>query len=215
MRIINVVPYYPPHIGGMEICAKEISEHLSQLDHEVTVYTSKKSISSLKAPKYIGPSNLKIFYLRTIEGKTQFPIFIPSLIFKLFRSTNSNTIVHVHCSIAYDGDFVPIISKIKGFKAVIHLHQDPINTNPIKSLLINIYKNSIWRLSFLFADKIICPSKEYVKIAAKYGAKKDKCIVIPNGINLNGCYLREMNKFPNNLLFVGRLKKEKNVIRLI
>ncbi len=40
MRIIQVVAYYPPHIGGMENCVKEISNRLAGKGHQVEVFTS-------------------------------------------------------------------------------------------------------------------------------------------------------------------------------
>ena len=40
MKIVQIVPYYPPHLGGMENVVKEISENLAKRGHQVKVFTS-------------------------------------------------------------------------------------------------------------------------------------------------------------------------------
>lgn len=215
MKIIHVVPYYPPHVGGMENIAKSYCDYQANLGHEVIIFTSKIGIDNEAIKKCMNGCNPRIYYLQTITGKTEFPMFFPSLFLMLLKHADKNTIVHIHCALAFDGDILPLISKIIGFKTIMHIHLNPSNQNIAKSFLVNIYKHIVWRTSFLFTDKILFPTNAYVKEITKYGAKKNKCIVIHNGINITKCYSRDLNKHPNELLFVGRITKQKNVIRLL
>jgi len=43
MKIFQVVPYYPPHVGGMEFYVQRLSEELVARGHEVTVFTSSNT----------------------------------------------------------------------------------------------------------------------------------------------------------------------------
>lgn len=215
MKIIHVIPHYPPHIGGMEKITKSYCDYQANLGHEVIIFTSKIGIDKKYIKKHVNGYNPKIYYLKTITGKTEFPMFFPSLILRLLMCVDKNTIVHIHCATAFDGDIIPIISKIIGFKTIMHIHLDPTHHIPIKSLLINCYKHLIWRVSFLFADKILCPTDVYIEKINKYGAKENKCITIHNGIRIHCQPGKKLNEHPSDILFVGRLSKEKNVIRLI
>lgn len=215
MKIIHIVPHYPPHIGGMENITKKECDYQASLGHEVIIFTSKIGIDNKNLKECINRCNPKIYYLRTITGKTEFPMFFPSLILNLLKCVDKKTMVHIHCAIAFDGDIVPIISKIIGFKTIMHIHQEPKHKVPIKSLLLDIYKHSVWRISLLLADKILCPTNVYVEKITRYGVRKDKCAVIHNGIKLENNVCKFSNKSPNELLFVGRLSKEKNIFRLI
>jgi len=215
MKIIHLIPFYPPHIGGMEKITKNYCDYQSNLGHEVIVLTSKIDTNNESTKKYITECNPKIHYLKTITGKGTFPIFFPSLFFNLLKYVDKNTIVHIHCATAFDGDFVPIISKLLGFKTIMHIHLDPTHHVPIKSLLINIYKQITWRTSFLFTDRIVCPTNAYFEIISKYGINRKKCVAIHNGIKLENSNYKDTTKFPNELLYVGRLAKEKNISRLL
>ena len=57
MKVVQVVSYYPPHLGGMENVAKEISENLAKRGHQVKVFTSD---IGCKRDKLTSTKNLKI-----------------------------------------------------------------------------------------------------------------------------------------------------------
>ena len=65
MKIVQIISYYPPHLGGMENVAKEISERLAKKGHQVEVFTSDIVCPKNKQLKSI--KNLKINYLKSWE----------------------------------------------------------------------------------------------------------------------------------------------------
>ena len=48
MRVIQISSYFPPHLGGMENVAKELSERLAKKGHQVEIFTS--DIGSVSIP---------------------------------------------------------------------------------------------------------------------------------------------------------------------
>lgn len=212
MRIIHITSYYPPHLGGMENGIKELAERTAEMGHEVSVYTSDRIGNGTKL---ISKENLHIQYLKSIEiGHT--PI-IPSLPFRLIANINKKTIVHIHYAIAYSSDVGTIISKIKNAKIVSHIHSDSMPIGPL-GFLLPLYKKLFWKRLLALSDVIICQTEDYVDIVSKkYGVKRDKCEIVPSGVDTKKFKAHE-NTDSNevtDILFVGRLSKEKNVPLLL
>lgn len=96
MKIIQIVAHFPPHLGGMQNVAKEISERLSKRDHQVEVFTSDIDCPRNKQLKSI--KNLKIHYFKAWEFAHT--TIIPSLNKELMRIPQ-DSIIHVHTAQAY------------------------------------------------------------------------------------------------------------------
>ena len=96
MKVVQVVSYYPPHLGGMQNIAREISERLAKKVHQVEVFTSD---IGCKKGRLNPINNLKINYLKSWEF-AHTPI-MPSLFFKLLKMSK-DSIIHVHNSTRND-----------------------------------------------------------------------------------------------------------------
>ena len=210
MKIIHVVAYYPPHLGGMENTVKELAERTQALGYNVLVLTSDKTESRLKEKPM---KNLMIRYLQSFE-LFHTPL-IPALPLELLKEADRNTIVHVHFAFAYISEMSIIFSKLKFAKIVTHLHIDPMASGRM-GFLLSFFKK-IWRCVLPFSDAIICPTSDYVDIfSSEYGIDRKRCFVIPSGIDLAD-YKRKatISKSINEVLFVGRLAKQKNLAVLL
>jgi len=210
MRIIQIVSYYPPHIGGVQNVAREISERLAKKGHQVEVFTSD---IGCKKGKLRSTKNLKIHYLKSWQF-AHTPI-IPSLFFKLLK-ISKDSFMHVHMGQAFAPEIVYLVSKIKKIPFIAHVHGDPRPSGKF-GFLLPLYKKLFIKKILSKAEKVICLSKDYKQfINKKYGVNKNKIVVIPNGISEKFFINKEkkINKIPN-LLFVGRLSVEKNIFKLI
>ena len=208
MKIIHLTAYYPPHLGGMELCAKELAQRTAKAGHEVKVFTSNIN-------KPIITKNPKIFALNSFEF-AHTP-FILSLLPKLLNNIDSETILHIHTGVAFVPEIGYLASIIKKVPYVIHIHGD-IKPSGRLGFIHPFYKNIILKFVLKKADKIIFLTNDYKKyFCKKYNLENKKTIVIPNGIMKHG-----NNKIRTNikrktikLLSVSRLTKQKNIFRMI
>ena len=210
MKIIQITPNFPPSIGGVQNCVKEISLGLSKNGHEVFVFTSDEGINGNHV-NYFG--NIKVNYLKTFYF-AHTPI-IPSLFFKLM-AVQKDSIMHVHISKAYVPEITYIVSKIRNIPYIAHFHLD-VGPSGSFGFLLPFYKNIFLKKVLMSAAKIIVLNKNYKKIMSeKYGIEKN-VVVIPNGVSKKFFNLRKKKNVgkPANLLYVGRLSVQKAVDRLI
>jgi len=210
MKIAQIAPYYPPHLGGMESCAREISEKLAKSGHSVEVFTS--SIGSGKE-RIKSAENLAVHYLKAWDF-AHTPL-IPSLFFKLLRISKDTT-MHVHISQPFIPEIAWLISKIRKIPYIAHVHID-IEPTGIFGFLLPFYKKFFLKKVLKSASKIVVPTKDYVAIISKkYVVPEHRIAVIPYGVDLNKfkCVSTELHD-PVRLLFVGRLAKQKNIPLLV
>lgn len=209
MKIVQVVAYYPPHLGGMQNVVREISRKLAKRGHEVEVFTSD---IGCKKKKLRSINNLKINYLRSIE-LAHTPI-IPSLFFKLL-TISKDSIVHVHVAQVLIPEIVFLVLKIRKIPYIVHFHTD-VGPSGRLGFLLPLYKKYILKRILKFASRVVVLTKEYKGIInRKYGIL-EKITIIPNGVSEKFFLGKENFSSENvNLLFIGRLTVEKNVPTLI
>lgn len=210
MKIIQVAPYYFPHIGGMENCAKAISDRLALNRHQVNVFTS--DIGYKKKSKE-SDANLSIHYLKAWEF-AHTPI-IPLLFFKLLKIPQ-DSIIHLHVSQPFVSEIVWLVSKIKNIPYIAQVHSD-IGPSGKMGFLLPFYKKIFLRRVLLSASRIIVPTADYVElISNKYKISKNNICIVPCGVDLkNFRQLTVKLHNPIRLLFVGRLQIQKNIPLLI
>lgn len=210
LKIIQITGYYPPHLGGLEMVVKEISERLAKKGNLVEVFTSNIGYKKEKSRQI---KNLKVNYFRSWEFANT-PI-TPCLFFKLLRIPK-DSIMHIHIAQAFIPEVAYLVSKIRNIPYITHFHGETLPTGKF-GFLLPFYKKIFTKMILSKSEKIICLSKDYKRfINKKYGIDKSKITVIPNGVSEDFFVNKNkpITKIPN-LLFVGRLSIDKNVKTLI
>ncbi len=209
-RIVHIVSYYPPHLGGMENCAQELTKKLAEKGYTIDVYTSNIGAENKTEERQ---KNHTVFYLKSIEFAHTPIIF--SLFFKLLHMPKPK-LMHLHVSQAFSAEIVFLISKLRKIPYIAHIHMDVDQSGPF-GFLLKPYKRFFLKPILHHASKIICLSElQKDIISAKYGLKKEKITVLPNGVS-KAFFIKRTLKRNNvlTLLFVGRFARQKNVPRLI
>lgn len=210
--VVQVVGYYPPHLGGMEIVAKQISLNLSRRGYPVTVLTSNiggKDVNGDADTNYIVKRLLSLEVAHT-------PIMwtLPLQLLLLPK----NSIIHGHVSQAGLIEIAWLVSKVKGLPFIAHFHLDVEASGKLGKLL-PLYKRYFLAPILRSADKVIVFSEEQLKlIEEKYSVNREKIAIIPNGVDSE--FFTDATKNytvhePLRLLYVGRLEHQKRVERLI
>jgi glycosyltransferase involved in cell wall biosynthesis len=208
-EIVQVISYYPPHLGGMENCAAQIAGGFVDKGYSVSVYTSDIGYSQ----KVVPDSKVRVHYLKSLEFAHTPIIF--TLFFRLLALPR-HSLLHLHVSQAFSPEIVYVISKLRGIPYIAHIHLDIDASGPF-GFLLGPYKKLFLKRVLQSAAKIICLSEQQKQlIAAKYTLPAAAIVVIANGVAEQYFITKKMseNTVPR-LLFVGRLAPQKNLSLLI
>ena len=210
-KIIQITPYYPPHIGGMELRVRDLSERLAEKNHHVSVITSDQGSFAHVATQ---DNDLIITYLKSrIFLNTT---IIPRLVTELFRIPKKS-IVHVHISQAFVPEVTILICRLRGIPVIAHIRLDPKPSHFIGIFIQPLHQRLILKPSLHLATRVIVLTDDYVDLMArKYGLAKDRITVIPNATTFP-ISKRGSKKLHNpvRILLVGRLATQKNIPLLI
>jgi glycosyltransferase involved in cell wall biosynthesis len=211
MKIIQIAAYYPPHIGGLEYCAKNISLELAKNGHHVTVLTSNVGAGK---PRTVTNGGLTERYLRGLEF-AHTPI-IPALPFVLMR-VDPTSVIHIHLSHVYTELIVLLVAKFRHLPYVAHFHMD-VDVSGRLGFLFKLYKRTLLPYVIRGAAKVITLSDEQrALVVNRYHVAETNVCVIPNGVSQEFFVNRTPYEATNrtNLLFVGRFALQKNLPRLL
>jgi len=210
--VVQVVPYYPPHIGGMEVVAKMIAEGLAE-HRPVLVLTSTSGAAS--APRVERRPNLVIRRLLTFEF-AHLP-FMPTLLARLLRLPR-NTVVHVHIAQAYVPEMVWLASRLRRRPYVAHYHLDVEPSGRFGPVFV-AYKRWVLGGVLRGAGRVIAVSPDQPEFLRRtYGVAADRIALIPNGVAkefFRAPKATAEHSGPFRLLFVGRLAPQKDVPLLL
>lgn len=216
MKIAYVTAFYYPIIGGVEQVVKELAERYVKQGHEVHVFTSdwdKKDRIKIKEETINGVRVHRHFHILRVAN---FATVFPSLLWTLSRQKFD--IIHTHVSGHAHTFFGSLIAKIKN-TPLIHTTHCPW-TESFRSfagkILVWLSYKTVNKLSFKFSDKIIAITPWEIPFIEKYGGKKEKIVVIPNGVDKilfkkikDNNFKKELNIKGPIVLFFGRLNPTK------
>ncbi len=212
-RLVHITPYYPPHVGGMENVARSLVLALGEQGTAVTVLAS--TIGAKRAPRLERPSpNVTVRRLRSLEfAHTPFMFSLPFWLLNMPRKS----LFHVHIAQAFIPEIALLIGRLRGIPVVGHFHLD-VQPSGKMGGFFRLYKKVFLRFTLRRLDRIIVFSKAQQQLLeASYGVAPGNIDVIPNAIDrpffLDSAY--QPSKKPLQLLYVGRLSKQKRVDRLL
>ena len=208
MKIAQVVSTFPPYQGGMGNVAYQISDKLSNLKYDVSVFTPRRNIFDHSLVSY--------FKIRRLMPILRYGN--AAIIYQLFWKLWNFKIVHLHYP--FIGACMPIVIlkaiKRKKMKLIFHYHMDLVGQS-WKSVFFKCFNNLFLPIFIRISDKVIVTSKDYFShsLLAKYQKKfEDKIIEIPNGVDVDffkpspaSQSLMERYELKNKkvILFVGAL----------
>jgi glycosyltransferase involved in cell wall biosynthesis len=212
MKIIQVAPYFQPHIGGVESHVLEISLELHRRGHEVTVFTSQYT------PDLPLKEDLDGVLVRRI--KPIFNVFTTPVTPKL-RNELVNTpcdIVHAHIPPPFVEFFSARARNKTKIPLVLTYHCDLELPNFLNKIISGFYRRTFGHYSLIYTDKIVVTSKTYA--ATSRSVWHFNPVVIPNAIDTkkfnpdnDGSKIIKRHNLQgkNMVLYVGRIKFHKGI----
>lgn len=219
MKILQFLPYFPPHVWGVEAFAKERSSAFSEqkkwkLINVVFSPGQPENLTSYEQDGYT------VIILPAFELISNFPV--PKIRSPTFWSqiqkikAEKADIIQTHTRFFFSSFLWWLLAKLRKIKR-IHIEHGSGFVKGLswrKTAFARCYDQIFWRLIFRLADSLVAISEANLRFIQQFMRKKIS--VIYRGFNLPPV-LREKKEKPDQILigFVGRLVKLKGVDLLI
>ena len=219
MKILQFLPYFPPHVWGVEAFAKERSSAFSEqkkwkLINVVFSPGQPENLTSYEQDGYT------VMILPAFELISNFPV--PKIRSPTFWSqiekikAEKADIIQTHTRFFLSSFLWWLLAKLRKIKR-IHVEHGSGFVKGLswrKTAFARCYDQIFWRLIFRLADSLVAISQANLPFIQQFTRKKIS--VIYRGFNFTPV-LREKKEKPDQILigFVGRLVKLKGVDLLI
>lgn len=203
LKIVQTPVRYYPHIGGVELVCKYLSEELVNQGHSVTVVCADEPHSEDKEINGVNIKKLPYPFKLTNTNIT------PSLPISLL--TGDFDLIQTYIPTPWTCDWSVIIAKLKNKKSVIYIQNDLDKPGFIPGLITSFYLNTFFRISLTLTDKIIVVNKDwkraFVNTRNILKIHEKKITAIPNGISTEIFKPINVTREANSLIFVSVLDK--------
>jgi glycosyltransferase involved in cell wall biosynthesis len=158
-RVAQLMPYYAPVIGGVEVVGQYISETLVARGHDVHVFTanrSHKGTPRLEMPAHELINGVKVHRFRSYANVGHyglFPGFVPSL------NKGGFDIVHAHGYRQPQSELGARVANRRDIPAILHVHGGFYTTNRAKRSLYSLYDRAARRGKANVFDRFIALSE--------------------------------------------------------
>ncbi|MEV7596900.1 glycosyltransferase family 4 protein [Kitasatospora sp. NPDC089797] len=208
--VLQITPYYPPHLGGLERVVENLAAGLGER-HEVQVLTT--TIGSGGAPRRSRQGGVTVRRHRSVE-LAHTPL-VPGLPLALLRGRR-DCVLHLHAAHALLPELVALAARLRGRPFVLHFHLD-VDSSGRLGVLLPAYKKYVFGpVLRAAAAVIVLTDRQADFVRTVYRVPGERIHVVPNGVD-GGYFMpvRDPVERPLQLLYVGRLSPQKNVGRLL
>ncbi|MFJ1704438.1 glycosyltransferase family 4 protein [Kitasatospora sp. NPDC088346] len=208
--VLQVTPYYPPHLGGLERVVEQLSHQLGRR-HRVRVVTT--GLGAGGAPRHSVEGSVSVRRHRAVE--VAHTAIAPGLPLSLLRAPR-DAVLHLHCAHALMPELVALTAGLRRQPYVLHFHLDVDASGRLGRLLPAYKKHVLGRVLRRAAAVIVLTRAQADFVRDTYRVRPERLFVVPNGVGERYFMpVRASADHPLRLLFVGRLSPQKNVGRLL
>jgi glycosyltransferase involved in cell wall biosynthesis len=209
-QIVQITPYYPPHLGGMEIVVQQLAMQQAR-HHDVTVLTT--TVGARRAPRHVWAQNFAT--IRTPAIEVAHTPLSPAIVPALLR-TPKNAVWHLHAAHAVLPEQVALTAAARRQPFLVHFHLDVDQSGKLGWLLPRYKKHVFGRVLRAAAGVLVLTDTQREFVHTTYGVDRARIFAVPNGVSEEFFLApRERRDTALRLLFVGRLGPQKNVTRLL
>lgn len=217
MQVVQVCPWYDPHIGGVESHVASVSAELVRRGHDVTVLTSRYDKA---LPDREERDRVHVRRVKTTGTWLRTPI-APAT--KAALAGLDADVVHAHSPPPLTAYYAAKVSARRRLPFVITYHADVEPPTPLGPLVEAAYRHTLGYSTMRRADKIIVTTSTYA--ATSRAVWRFNPEVIPNAVDVHrfrpeneGLSVRESYRIRADepvVLFVGRMVPHKGIENLI
>lgn len=209
MHVLQVSPKYFPSVGGVEVLVQKISETLVENGINVTAYSVDLS---RRLPRQQRINRVLIKRFSPMLGD---PLFLPEPRFMAEFIREKVDVIHVH-NIHTLPPFLVALTKKKKQKLLLQPHYHRFSQSMLRHSFFKLYKYALRNTVFPRADLVIANSGFEERTLIEDFPKFKNIILLPEGMDTNETrrIVRDPVK-PNRILYVGALKRYKNVDKIL
>jgi glycosyltransferase involved in cell wall biosynthesis len=208
--VVHVCGFYPPHLGG----AERVVERLARLQartRRVTVHTSAAGGGPPAELHCDGRLRIVRHRCRVIAHT---PV-APGLLTALLRYRPAPDVLHVHTGQALIPETVRLAARLRGVPYVAHVHLLVRPSSAVGRLLLPLYDRLLYGPFLRRAQRVICLTDAMRdEVVTRFRVPRERVRVVPNGVDA-GPAPADAAREPRELLFVGRLVEQKNVLTVV
>jgi glycosyltransferase involved in cell wall biosynthesis len=209
MRILQVTPYYPPHVGGIEYYVEALSREFTAMGHDVTVATMSDGSGLPRLEDRDGVHIVRFPRLGT--DAYGFPV---GLGLYLLKNAGQYDIIHAH---NYHALPFLVTAGVCGSRVIVNPYFHGGGHSRLANLMHRVYQPAAAPL-MRRARAVICNStSEAQLVVEKLRVKPERVTFIPN-IVTGSTPARPARSSPDGLyrlLSVGRLEAHKRIDRAL
>jgi glycosyltransferase involved in cell wall biosynthesis len=211
MKIIHIAPNSPYH-GGAETVAGQLCEQLAQRKHNITWY-------SLNGAFYNGADKMfgKGFSIKEFKPLLGAPFYIPPREFVRKLKQERADVIHIHNVHTLLPLLVLLFKNNFSIKIVLQPHYHIRGQNFVRNKFFFIYKTLLNLLILNFSAVVVNSKFEQISFVKDFPKISPKLILVPEeySIEIPDSMTWRPTEKPKKILYVGTLKKYKNVDKLI
>lgn len=209
MRIIQVTPRYYPTLGGVEVFVQKISEMLAAKGNEVTVYSVDKRKG---LPQVENVNGVTVKRFTALFGD---PLYLPEPNFSSsFRKENAD-VIHAH-NIHTFPPLIAALNKSQSQKLVLQPHYHRYGQTPLRDSLFQLYQKAFYGTLFSKTNLIVANSQPEEQALHEDFPSAKGLVLLPEGLDTTETKSVIYSPvLPKRILFVGVLKRYKNVHKLL
>ena len=176
MRILQVVAYYPPHLGGLEQHVEGLSRKLVEAGHQVTVYTA--NVPKLKLEEVVDGVNVRRF--RCLASPLGNPL-TPGLLGRLLKNDRFD-IVHTHVHYHMCSNLTVLSNVFRRRPLVLTCHGLELGYHGWKRALEVAFNRTVGWWTFRSVDRVIALTPTLAGMVEELGARRESTAVVPGWI---------------------------------
>lgn len=212
MKIVQVSPYFHPHVGGVESHVLDLSREFTSRGHEVSVITTNLG----KMPDREMMMGIEVIRLKPLSIILQTPV-VPRI--QKYMSRAEGDVVHSHSPPPLSSYYAAKGCESSKTPFVITYHADVEIPSRGGKVIAELYRRTFDTYTVRSADKIIVTSGSYhatSRTVWKYHPE-----IIPNAVDaerfspkVDGSKIRERHGVGSDehlVLFVGRIVWHKGI----
>jgi glycosyltransferase involved in cell wall biosynthesis len=209
MHVLQVTPRYFPNMGGVETVVQKMSETLVENGIDVTVYSVD---STRQVPRQQRISQVFVKRFSPLLGD---PFFLPEPKFIMDLQREKADIIHVH-NVHTIPPFIVALVKDEKQKMLLQPHYHRFGQTVFRHSLFGFYKYALRNIVFPSADIAIANSTYEERALHEDFPEVKNTILLPEGMDTNETgHVKHDPVEPNRILYVGSLRRYKNVDKII